>query len=55
MAGWCHRVNGHKFEPTSGDGEEQGRLMCCSPWGHRQSGNIERLNNNNGNLEGNMK
>ena len=23
------------FEPTSGDGEEQGRLMCCSPWGHK--------------------
>ena len=35
MVGWCHRVNGHKFEPTSGDGEEQGRLMCCSPWCHK--------------------
>ena len=27
---WHHRLNGHEFEQTLGDGEEQGSLMCCS-------------------------
>ena len=25
--------NGHEFEQSPGDGEEQGSLVCCSPWG----------------------
>ena len=29
MVGW----NGHEFEQTPEDGEEQRRLACCSPWG----------------------
>ena len=33
--GWHHRLNGHEFEQTWGDGEGQGSLACCSPWGHR--------------------
>ena len=33
--GWHHRLNGHEFEQTLGDGEGQGSLACCSPWGHR--------------------
>ena len=24
----------HQFEQTPGDGEGQGTLVCCSPWGH---------------------
>ena len=24
-----------KFEQTLGDGEGQGSLVCCSPWGRR--------------------
>ena len=24
------------FEQTLGDGEGQGSLMCCSPWGHKE-------------------
>ena len=28
--------------PGVGDG--QGRLACCSPWGHKESGMTERLN-----------
>ena len=28
-------VNGHESEPTLGDGEGQGSLVCCSPWGCR--------------------
>ena len=46
MAGWHHRLNGHEFEKTPGDGEGQGSLVCCSPWGHKESDMTERLNNN---------
>ena len=35
--GWHHRLNGHEFEQTPGDGEEQGSLACYSPWGHQKS------------------
>ena len=35
MVGWHHRPNGHEFEQTLGDGEEQGGLGCCSSWGHK--------------------
>ena len=31
MVGWHHRLNGHEFEQTLGDSEEQGSLMCCIP------------------------
>ena len=31
MVGWHHWLNGHEFEQTTGDGEEQGNLLCCSP------------------------
>ena len=37
MVGWHHRLNGHEFEKTQGDGEGQGSLVCCSPWGHKES------------------
>ena len=37
MVGWHHRLNGLGFEQTLGDGEGQGSLACCSPWGHRES------------------
>ena len=36
MVGWCHRLNGHEFEQTSGDSEGQGSLVCCSPWCHKE-------------------
>ena len=35
MVGWHHWLNGHEFEQTLGDGEGQGSLACCSPWGRR--------------------
>ena len=35
IIGWHHRLNGHEFEQTLGDGEGQGSLGCCNPWGHR--------------------
>ena len=37
MVGWHHKINGHEFKQTPGDGEGQGRLVCCSPWGCRES------------------
>ena len=47
MVGWHHQLNGHEFEQTLGDGEGQGSLACCSPWGRKESGTTEQLNNNN--------
>ena len=35
MVGWHHWLGGHEFEQTLGDGEAQGSLACCSPWGHK--------------------
>ena len=28
--------NEHEFEQTLGDGEGQGSLPCCSPWGRKE-------------------
>ena len=36
MVGWHHWLNGHEFAQTPGDGEGQGSLACCSPWGHKE-------------------
>ena len=32
-----HQLNGHKFEQTSRDNGELRSLVCCSPWGHKES------------------
>ena len=37
-------LNGHEFEQALGNGEGQGSLACCSPWGHKESDMTERLN-----------
>ena len=34
MVGCHHWLKGHEFEQTPGDSEGQGRLLCCSSWGH---------------------
>ena len=31
MVGWHHWLNGHEFEQTPGDSEEQASLVCYSP------------------------
>ena len=46
MVGRQHRLSGHGFVQTQGDGEGQGGLTCCSPWGRKESDTVERLNNN---------
>ena len=30
------RLNEHQFKETLKDGEGQGKLACCSPWGHKE-------------------
>jgi len=44
--GWHHRFNGHEFEQAPGDGEGQGCLVCCSPWGCNESDKTEQWKNN---------
>ena len=46
MVRWHHRVNGHEFEQTLGNGEGQGTLVCYSPWGRKELDMTEQLNNN---------
>ena len=46
MVGWYHGLNGHEFEQTPGDGEGQGSLVCCSPWGHKESDTTYQLSKN---------
>ena len=36
MAGWCHRHNRYDFGQTLRDGEGQGGLAWCSPWGCKE-------------------
>ena len=45
MVRWHRQLNGHEFEQAPGDGEGQGSLACCSPWGHQKSDMTEQLNN----------
>ena len=49
MVGWHHQLKGHEFEQAPGDGEGQGSLVCCSPWGHKELDTTQRLNNSNNN------
>lgn len=47
MVGWCHQLNGHEFEQAPGDSEGQGSLVCCSPWGSKESDTTQALTSNN--------
>ena len=47
MAGCHHQCNERELGQTLGDGEGQGSLACCSPWGHKESDTTGQLNNNN--------
>ena len=44
MVGWHHWLDGHDFEQAPGVGDGQGRLVCYSPWGHKESDMTEQLN-----------
>ena len=39
--GWHHQRDGHEFEQAPAAGDGQGSLVCCSPWGHKESDLIE--------------
>ena len=43
MVEWHHWL-GREFEQAPGDGDGQGGLVCCSPWGCRQSDTTNGLN-----------
>ena len=45
MVGWHHRLNGHEFERTLGDGKGQESLVCCCPWGSKESDTTYKLSN----------
>ena len=43
MVGWYHWLDGHEFEQVLGVSDGQGSLVCCSPWGHKESDTTEWL------------
>ena len=45
--GWHQQLDEPECEQTLEDGDEQGNLACCSPWGCNESDMTERLNKNN--------
>ena len=50
MVGWHHRLDGHEFEQVQRVGDGQGSLVCCSPWGHKESDMTEQLNKDGTNV-----
>ena len=44
MVWWHHWLDGHEFERAPGVGDGQGSLVCCSPWGRKESNTTEWLN-----------
>ena len=44
MVGWHHWLAGHEFEQAWRFGDGEGRLMCYSPCGCKESDTTERLN-----------
>ena len=43
-----YQLNGRELEQTLGDSGGQGSLVCCSPWGRKESDMTEQLNNTKG-------
>ena len=43
MVGWHYQLYGHEFEQAPGVGDGQGSLVCCSPWGLKESDTTEQL------------
>ena len=41
MVAWHHSPDGHELEQAPRVGDGQGGLMCCSPWGRKESDTIE--------------
>ena len=47
MVGWHHQLDGPESEQAAGNGEGQGSLACCSPWGPKELDMTEWLNSGN--------
>jgi len=43
----CEMINGHELGQTLGDSEGWESLVCCSPWGCKESDTTEQMNNSN--------
>ena len=43
MIGWHHQLEGHEFEQDLEVADGQGSLVCCSPWGCKESDKTEWL------------
>ena len=39
-----NKLNGQEFEQIPGVDDGQGSLVCCSPWGHKESEMTQQLN-----------
>ena len=44
LVGWHHQLNVHEFEQALGVSDVQESLVCCSPWGCKESDTTEWLN-----------
>ena len=44
LDGITDSINGHEFEQVSAVGDGQRSLVCCSPWGYKESDTTEQLN-----------
>ena len=44
VVGCHHWLDGHGFEQAPGVDDGQGSLVCCSPWGRKESDTTEQLN-----------
>ena len=44
IVGWHYWLDGHEFEQALGVGDGQRSLVCCSPWGRKESDAPEQLN-----------
>ena len=42
MVGWHYRLDGHELEQALGDGDGQGSLVCCGPWGKKELDPMDR-------------
>ena len=44
MVEWHQQLYGNEFEQAPGVGDGQRSLVCCSPWGRKESYTTEQLN-----------
>ena len=54
MVGWHHWLNGHEFEQAPVDGKGQESLLCCSPWGCKETRLSDWTTTTNGSFNCNL-